>query len=456
MNTASEVLSFVHGSTGIMLYSGARLVVRHAAFYTPFRGWRHLDGVPSSERPPAITGVWFEGAGTVVMDHVICEGLKHCLLLSDGKDATVTITNSLFMDTYQAIYDRGWVTTPRTVKSSVFFRNDMGASLDCRTCRIEGSLFLQNNIGVDSRGSAQYKNSAFVQNGQAVYCSSWCWQLFEDLLFFKNDIAYVTGGGTWRDATFLDNRISMRIGVATNLQRVNFLGSAEDYHLYYTGAALYDLDASSICWNTTSVEVVQSKIYDAMDGSGRGLVRLLNAESLPDTPFQHSMFSNDSCAGQCGQQWYNRNWSSLIGAGTGTFGFFDAEGELQSGQSLQDALLGGYEPTADVSLNAYMLDVSNLLEAVGAYQTVGTTTSPLPSTSSSTTTSTTTTTTTLAAQLLVGASIVMSEPSWLFHDTTWRAEDGVRALAKQVTILPDVTLTIEGDANSTAVLTQET
>ena len=360
-----------------MLCSGARLVVRHAAFYTPFRGWRHLDGVPSSERPPAITGVWFEGAGTVVMDHVICEGLKHCLLLSDGKDATVTITNSLFMDTYQAIYDRGWVTTPRTVKSSVFFRNDMGASLDCRTCRIEGSLFLQNNIGVDSRRGAQYKNSAFVQNGQAVYCSSWCWQLFEDLLFFKNDIAYVTGGGTWIDATFLDNRISMRIGVATNLQRVNFLGSAEDYHLYYTGTALYDLEASSICWNTTSVEVVQSKIY----GSGRGLVRLLNAESLPDTPFQHSMFSNDSCAGQCGQQWYNRNWFSLIGAGTGTFGFFDAERELQSGQRLQDALLVGYEPTSGTSIDAYMLDVSTLLEAVGAYQaTTATTTLTLTTT----------------------------------------------------------------------------
>ena len=439
----SEVVSFVHGDAGILLYGGAKLVVRHAAFYTPFRGWQNLDGVPTSERPPSITGVRFESGGaTVVMDNVICEGLTYCLRMDSN--AAVTITNSLFMDNYQAIRA---VRHTVTVQNSVFFRNHEGAFMDYG--KIEDSLFLLNSIGGYSQ-RVQFRSCMFAQNGKGMRGR---WPDFENVLFFENDIGYMSnddGQSVYSNVTFLDNRISMQLLDVADIRWTNFLGTLE-YHLHYAATALYNLDAGSIFWNTTSPDVVQSKIYDAMDGSGKGLVRLLAAESLPTRPFLHGLYSDGVCAGQCEQKWFNANWSSLIGAGAGTFGFFDTDRDLRNGQALQEALLNGYRPGSNMDLSMYVLDIADMLGAVWAYQTVGTTTSPLPSTSSTARTTTTTTTTTVAAHLLVGASTIMTEPVWLFHDTVWTASDGIRALAKQVTILPDVTLTIEGDENSTAV-----
>ena len=79
----------------------------------------------------------------------------------------------------------------------------------------------------------------------------------------------------------------------------------------------------------------------------------------------------DLCAGQCNQHWFNTNWSSLISAGAGTFGFFDPERSLNSGQVLREALLTGHDTPSSMSLSSYMQDVAGLLEAVGAFQTVG-------------------------------------------------------------------------------------
>ncbi|CAE7824846.1 unnamed protein product [Symbiodinium sp. CCMP2592] len=442
--SSAEVLSFVHGDAGILLYGGAKLVVRHAAFYTPFRGWQNLDGVPTSERPPSITGIRFESGGaTVVMDNVICEGLTYCLRVESN--AAVTITNSLFMDNYQAIRA---VRHTVTVQNSVFFRNHEGAFMDYG--KIEDSLFLLNSIGGYSQ-RVQFRNCMFAQNSKGMRGR---WPDFENVLFFENDIGYMSnddGQSVYSNVTFLDNRISMQLLDVADIRWTNFLGTVE-YHLHYTASALYNLDAGSIFWNTTSTDVVSSKIYDALDGSGKGLVRLLTAESLPMRPFLHGMYSDGVCAGQCGQKWFNANWSSLIGAGAGTFGYFDTARDLRNGQALQEALLNGYRPDSNMDLSMYVLDIADMLGAVWAYQTVGTTTSPLPGTSSTARTTTTTTTTTVAAHLLVGANTIMTEPVWLFHDTVWAASDGIRALAKQVTILPDVTLTIEGDENSTAVV----
>ena len=63
----------------------------------------------------------------------------------------------------------------------------------------------------------------------------------------------------------------------------------------------------------------------------------------------------------------------------------------------------------------------------------------------------TTTVTTLAAHIIAGADIVLTEPIWLTQNTTWTSADGVRALAKTVEVLPDVTFTIEGTQTSFAV-----
>ena len=122
LHIRSEVLSFVHSDASIVLHPQARLVVRNAAFYTPFRGWHRLDDVPYSEWPPAITGVRFlSGSVTVVMDHLICEGLKYCLHGINSWDSHVTIKNSLFLENYEAIQGESHLTTQLEIERSIFF-----------------------------------------------------------------------------------------------------------------------------------------------------------------------------------------------------------------------------------------------------------------------------------------------------------------------------------------------
>ena len=115
------------------------------------------------------------------------------------------------------------------------------------------------------------------------------------------------------------------------------------------------------------------------------------------------------------------------------------------------ALLTGYEAPHGMSLSSYMQDLTDLLNAVSKFQTVGTSTSPLPITTSTTTT-TTTTTTTLAEHLVVGADIIMTDPLWITENTTWTSSDGIRALAVRVEVLPGISLTLEGSRNSSLVL----
>ena len=201
---------------------------------------------------------------------------------------------------------------------------------------------------------------------------------YTDMLFYKNDVAF--NGQTalkLGDATFLENRIGMKLvdvpgpfDIYGVLNRINFLGVGNEYHIHYTGTSLFDFNVSLTFWNTTSVDEIEEDIYDGRDG-GKGLVRILAAESMPHTPFWHGMYQADSCAGQCGQSWFNTNWSSLISAGTGSFGFFDPDRSLHSGQVLHDALLKGYEPSSGMSLSSYVQDLTDLLGAVSKFQSCG-------------------------------------------------------------------------------------
>ena len=218
-----------------------------------------------------------------------------------------------------------------------------------------------------------YRHSSFIQNGEAASCEYSCGFSFSDALFFQNDVASkITGGSIWQNVTFLDNRLSLKLtSKLYDLQRINFIGSESEYHIHYTGSALYDFSLSSTYWNMTTEEEVETKTYHAVDGSGQGLVRLLDVGSLARAPFYHSMYQADPCAGQCVQDWFNTNWSSLIGAGEGTFGLYGANGSLSSGQKLQDALLRGHHPSSNMSLSMYVQDLVDLLEAVAAYEMVG-------------------------------------------------------------------------------------
>ena len=458
-----EVLSFVHADASIILHPGALLVVRNAAFYTPFRGWRHLDGVSYSERPPYITGVKSSGGATIVVDNLVCKGLWRCVDTTSGASDHVRLADSLFVDNYEAmkVYWRDYSTQYGSnglwITGSVFFSNFLGVETECLYdgCRVDQCLFLQNDVGIDDSWVAQVTRTILAQNEQAFQGS---YGSYSDMLFYENDVAFSSRSaysalGPLGNATFLENRIGMKLhSVVRALNRINFLGLGKEYHIHYTGASLFDLDVSLTFWNTTSVDEIEEDIYDARDGSGKGLVRIVASESISQTPFQHGMYQADSCAGQCRQSWFNTNWSSLISAGTGSFGFFDPDRSLHSGQVLRDALLTGYEPLSGMSLSFYMQDLTDLLNAVSKFQTVGTSTSPLPSTTASTTTTTTTTTTTLAEHLVVDANIIMTDPLWITENTTWTSSDGIRALAVRVEVLPGISLTLEGSRNSSLVL----
>ena len=471
-------------------------MVRNAAFFTPFRGWRHLDGVPYSERPPTITGVKLSGGATLVMENVVCKGLWRCVdatsYTATASADHVTITDSLFVDNYGAVkLGDGYYYSDShllqvggfRITRSVFFSNGVGANLYCSRgggCHVDQCLFLQNDVGISGGGGVSLAHTTLAQNEQAV--QGWrSWELswggsYNDMLFYENDVAYwdseyVSEDALWNatflETTFLDNRIGMKLEIAQlsnvpygALNRINFLGLENEYNIHYTGTSVFDMNASLTFWNTTSVDEIEEDIYDARDGSGKGLVRILAPESMPQTPFRHGMYQADSCAGQCEQSWFNTNWSSLIGAGTGSFGFFDPDRSLHSGQVLRDALLKGHEAPSGMPLSSYMQDLSDLFGAVSKFQTVGTTTSPLPSTTASTTTTTTTittttTTTTLAEHLVVGADIIMTNPVWIAENTTWTSADGIRALAVRVEVLSGISLTIEGSRNSSLVLALE-
>ena len=249
-------------------------------------------------------------------------------------------------------------------------------------------LFLQNDVGIYRGWRVQVTSTSLAQNEQAV--EDRYYPSYNDMLFYKNDIAFNSRyySSTLGNATFLENRIGMKLDNGGGaLNRINFLGLENEYHIHYTGTSLLDVNVSLTFWNTTSVDEIEEDIYDARDGSGKGLVRILAAESMPHTPFRHEMYQADSCAGQCGQSWFNTNWSSLISAGTGSFGFFDPDRSLHSGQVLRDALLKGYEAPSGMSLSSYMQDLADLFGAVSKFQIVGT--SPLPSTTASLAVSTT-------------------------------------------------------------------
>ena len=315
------------------------------------------------------------------MDNLICKGLKYCL---ENYKLPATVKNSFFVENYEAI--RGG-STVLEIKGSVFFRNDRGMDFNSYNWHVEDSLFLQNNLAMVGYYGNMVRTT-FAQNGQGIYSRWYGSNLgLKDVLFYGNDVAFDFTRDVFRgrlqNVTFLDNRLGLKTGGSMGiLDKVNFLGLGE-YQLHYSGTALYDLDVSLTYWNTSSVDQMEEEIYDALDGSGKGVVQILQAESMPHEPFHHGMYQEDVCAGQCLQHWFNSNWSSLISAGAGTFGFFDAERSLNSGQVLREALLTGHA-TSGLSLPSYMQDVAGLLEAVAAFQAGAASTTSMSVTQTST------------------------------------------------------------------------
>ena len=188
-----------------------------------------MDDVPDSEKPPSITAVKFLSVSvTVVMDHLICEGLKYCLHINSW-DSHVTIKNSLFLENYEAIRDEGTHNTQLEIERSIFFRNDRGTNFPfCQSCSVISSLFLQNNIAMFA-GYASVWHSTFAQNAKAMTCEFdevWCRELrLTDVVFYGNDVAFSQANGVLQNVTFLDNRLGLQMTRKVNgLIGINFLG----------------------------------------------------------------------------------------------------------------------------------------------------------------------------------------------------------------------------------------
>ena len=262
-------------------------MVRNAAFYTPFRGWRHLDGVSYSERPPYITGVKSSG-GVIVVDNLVCKGLWRCVDTTSSAADHVTLADRRFIGAIGALPGA----LPLAFGSrDLFFLKFSRVETECwysDVCHVDQCLFLQNDVGIDdSWGAVQVTRTVLAQNEQAVQQSG-SHGSYSDMLFYENDVAF-NGGSAYSalgNATFLENRIGMKLhSVVGALNRINFLGLGKEYHIHYTGTSLFDMNVSLTFWNTTSVDEIREGIYDARDGSGKSLVQILAAESMPQTPF---------------------------------------------------------------------------------------------------------------------------------------------------------------------------
>ena len=103
----AEVLSFIHPNATIQVHPGASLVARRAAFSSPFRSWRGWEGeVPfeptgiettqsHSSEVSAVTLLGGPGIAHVLLDTVICTGLKHCVRGSEYEEEDhMHVTNS--------------------------------------------------------------------------------------------------------------------------------------------------------------------------------------------------------------------------------------------------------------------------------------------------------------------------------------------------------------------------
>ena len=169
---------------------------------------------------------------------------------------SATIVNSFFADNREA------TTSPDVgyseMKGCVFLRNGLGPTMH----RVFDSLFLDNKVGAKD---ASLHNCLFYNNRLAVR--------HDKRMFHIQNV------------TFLENDVGIETKDASIFQQVNFIGT-KDFNLKYTGTAP-SKTKDDVYWGTSNETEIRSKIYDAYQGSRRGIVRIGNFE---DNPRYHDVF----------------------------------------------------------------------------------------------------------------------------------------------------------------------
>ena len=409
-----------------MVYQGARLVIKRTALYTPFSHWGADQQTQHLERPQTsairtrdmyfyVSPIATQNAAppTVLMDNVICQGLMRCIWKQHSQGLTVLISNSLFMDVADALDFSSFASSlTAKIEDSVFFRAQHGIRVELRWGAIHIHLdrcwFMLTDFGLASAGSGSVRadgpdqafhvgRSVFVDNQNAISIAyRQVDPALEDVLFYRNDVAFSGKAQLLSDVTFLDNRISLRLyysGVlemASVVNRVNFISA--ECHIEYSGSWNLEVNLSgvSLAWNASSPDEVGAQIC------GGGHLHISGLAFFPS--FHHGMFQEDACA-RCGD-WFNMEWAGFIRMERGFFVMYDDQKVLHSGQVIHDALRQGYDPSG-MTWREFTEDLGQMLDAVRAYQTVGTQTS--------TSTSTVSTTTSATAMLLTcGSSVAAS------------------------------------------------
>lgn len=229
--------------------------------------------------------------GSVSLMRVKAERFNNVLVATCcSMNQKLIIRNSTFANNIQAL--SGYTGYMVDIYNSKFIGNDRAVSDADWT--FSNCLFAYNNQGVNAERT-KFRGCMFMYNKMAAsdangYGSNW----MEDSFFFRNKVGIGRGccGSTYGSiihTTFMENEIGIKCNTGlSHVENVNFINNT-DYSIYYT-SSLMSLVKNSFWWGTYGEEAIKAKIFDAYDGSGRGIVQV---ESFRATPTLHPMYSNN-------------------------------------------------------------------------------------------------------------------------------------------------------------------
>ncbi|CAE7836698.1 Tnks2 [Symbiodinium sp. CCMP2592] len=290
--------------------------------------------------------------GSAQVTDLLCVGFATCLrgLLRTGSRPNVT--RSFFARNKRALTGDG------EVADSVFFGNQEAVSSDFGPYwTVTRSLFLWNSVGHANFEGSDVLQSAFVQNGVGIRQA----RSAQDVLLYRNGIGIEgMGGFTLRYLTFLENGIGTKVP-SEAMTNANFLRSVTA-HIHYSQvwAPTVNLQNSELHWSEGSIIAIKDKIVDGQDASNENVGRVLVGDRGWPSPFHHTMYESDACAGHCSRDWFKMTWAKVVSVEEREA----ADQVLSTGQTVSGAISIGYNPASATELSEHMDDLAALFQVV--------------------------------------------------------------------------------------------
>eukprot|EP00977_Amphora_coffeiformis_P007622 scaffold1684_cov214-Amphora_coffeaeformis.AAC.6 len=151
--------------------------------------------------------------------------------------------------------------------------------------RMVDSVFLGNALAMTE------STPGVITNGGGIFSVQ-----VENVIFYQNDIGLgpnccgYSMKSVWRQVTFLENRVAVRMdselnywyasfsGATNKISQVNFIDSKE-WHVQYRGREMFPV--TQAYWGTVDETLVRSKIYDVHFDNTLGLVRIYPIQASP-------------------------------------------------------------------------------------------------------------------------------------------------------------------------------